>query len=87
MVAKEGKKHPLDGARLQVIVEVCIIGHAYGTGLLTDYDNNSIGLFCHTLGCPVTGSEALLDICLFAEGQITASGHNPSVLDDHSPVM
>ena len=87
MVAEEGKEHPLDGTRLQVIIEVCIVRHAYGTGLLADYDHYGIRFLSHTQGSPVSGAEALLDICLFAEGEVTASCHDPSVLDDHGPVM
>ena len=87
MVAEEGEKHPLDSTRLQIIVQVGIIGHAYGTSLLTDYDNHSIRLLSHTQGCPVTGAETLLDIRLLTEGQITTSSNNPSVLNDHGTIM
>ena len=87
MVAEEGEKHPLDRTRLQVIVEVGIVRHAYGTGLLTDYDHHSIRLLSHAQGSSMAGAEAFLDVRLLTEGQVTASCHDPPVLDDHRPIM
>src|SRR3989339_1737845 len=87
VVTEQGQQHPFHGGRVEVIIEVGVVGEADSPGLFGDYQHYRIRFLGQAKRGTVACSETLLDIGLLTQGKVTAGRNDLPTLYDHGTIM